>query len=127
VSLIERARKDVARILQNTNEFASTVKLTSPAGVTRDVAAVTNEVWQGLDPNSGNIVNGAVASIAISLDALSKAGLGIPQNSRDTKAKPWLVEMTLADGAPRTYTVEESRRDMGLGVIWYVLGEYQKQ
>jgi hypothetical protein len=71
VSLLERARKDIARITQNTSEFASTVRLTSPAGVSRDVAAITNEVWQGLDPNSGNTINGAVASIAISLDALA--------------------------------------------------------
>jgi hypothetical protein len=126
VSLLARVRNDIARITQNTKEFASVVKLTSPAGVTRDVAAITNEVWQGLDPNSGNIVNGASASVAISLDALTKAGLGIPQNDHDRKAKPWRVELTLADGVARTYKITESRRDMTLGLIWYVLEHYQQ-
>ena len=126
MSLLERARKDVARITQNTSEFASTVRLTSPAGVSRDVAAITNEVWQGLDPNSGNTINGAVASIAISLDALTKAGLGIPHNDHNPKAKPWLVQLTLADGVAREYKLKESRRDMTLGLIWFVLERYQQ-
>ncbi len=126
MNLLERARKDIARITQNTSEFASPVRLTSPAGVQRDVTAITNEVWQGLDPNSGNTINGAVASIAISLDALTKAGLGIPQNEHDAKAKPWRVELTLADGVAREYKLKASRQDMTLGLIWFVLERYQQ-
>lgn len=127
MSLLDRVRSDVARITQNTKEFASEVKLQNPSGQFATVAAITNEVWQGLDPNSGNIINGAVASIAISLDALTKASLGgIPQNPHNAKEKPWLVELTLADGVPRTYKIAESRRDMQMGLIWYVLSRYQQ-
>lgn len=125
MSLLDRVRKDVARITQNTNEFASAVKLTNPSGQFATVAALTGEVWQGLDPNSGNVVNGAVASIAISIEALTKANLGgIPHNSKNPTERPWRVELELADGVRYTYAINESRRDMTLGLIWYVLKRY---
>lgn len=126
MSLIDRARADIARVTQDTNGFASEVTLTNPQGQSAQVRAFTNEVWQGLDPNSGNNVNGAVASIAISFDALEKAGLGTPQNPHNQSAKPWTVALRFADGVARTYKIAESRRDMLLGLIWYVIHHYKQ-
>lgn len=125
MSLLARSRAVVARITQDTKGFASPVKLTNPAGQFATVHALTSEIWQGLDPNSGNIVNGAVSSLAIAIEALTKAGLGIPTYDHNRKAKPWLVDITFADGVVRQYVLVESRRDMTMGLIWYVLNRYQ--
>lgn len=126
MSILSESRLDFAIISQDTDGFAEEVVLTSPTGQSATIACVWTDVGVGLDPESGQTVSAKAASVSISDDALTEAGIGIPVSVQEKNKKPWKITVTNIDGTSTAYKITEPRRDRRLGVHWFVLVNLQE-
>jgi len=115
MSLRETATADLNNILAA--EFARDITITDPDDNSAVVKGFTNDVAQVIDPETGQLVSGRIATIAIALRELTAAGLEIPEGIEDTTKKPWRINFEDMDGAEYHFKVFASNPDRALGVV----------
>jgi hypothetical protein len=124
VSLREQAAADARAILEDASGFGWLVQVTSPAGVTAALSGFTTDVREAFDPETGQMVNGRRASVAVHVRSLEAVGLAIPRGVADSSVKPWIVRFADVQGVERTFKVVESRPDLAAGVVVLILEIY---
>ncbi len=97
--------------------FASSIILTSPTGARATVTGFKADVSQSIDPETGQLVSGRVASAAIPLTAIDEAGIGEPVGIADRATQPWVVEMQDVRGRTWKFKVTSTLPDRLLGVL----------
>lgn len=125
MGLREIAEADLALILENSNDFGWPVTVTDPSGVVAGLTGYSNDISSVIDPDTGQLVSGRVASIALRISSLALAGLGIPRGIDNDTQKPWVVAFDDINGAAHTFKVQQSNPDRTLGIVTCLLESYK--
>lgn len=127
MSLRSRAERDLGAILENSARgFGWPITLTDPAGLSDStLVGFSNDISQIIDPDTGQLVSGRLASVALRLSTLFAAGFSIPEGVADTTAKPWVVEFNDINGTAYAFKVRQANPDRAVGLVVCVLEAYQ--
>jgi len=125
MSLRTQIEADNTEITTNTNDFGWPVTIIDPDGLSKSLVCYSADISQAIDPDTGVVVSGRSASIAISISSLTEAGFaGLPEGIADSSSKPWRVNFD--DTALNSYTfkVRESNPDRTAGLVVCYLESY---
>ena len=126
MSLRINAEKDLGIILEDdVGGFGWPITVTDPAGTSAALIGSSTDIMQGIDPDTGVMVTGRIASVALRLSSLAVAGLDIPVGISNKALKPWLIQFDDINGVSYTFKVSESRPDRALGLVVCVLELYK--
>lgn len=122
MGLREVATRDLNKFLDI--DFSYPISLIDPNGITANIAGYTNDIAQVIDANTGEIISGRLASIAISINDIYDAGMNLPTNIQDSDSKPWRVIFEDLNGNTYNFKVTASNPDRALGIITCELEQY---
>jgi len=122
MNLRSAAEKDLSSILEdNVRGGGWEIRLTNPDGVSQDMVGWSVDISQIIDPDTGQLVMGRAASVALRSSSLK---IGTPEGIANSSSKPWLVKFDDINGNPYTFKVSVTNPDRGLGVISLMLEAY---
>jgi hypothetical protein len=126
MNLRQQAEADLAFILEDsTTGFGWPITVTDPNGSSRPLTGSSNDIAQVVDPETGQVVSGRSASIALRVASLFEAGFNsLPVGISDRNSKPWLVAFDDINGNPHTFKVIQSNPDRTLGLVTCILEAY---
>lgn len=124
MGLRETAELDLVGILEDEDGFAWDITLTDPSAVGAPLRGFSNDISQVIDPDTGDVVSGRSASVALSMSSITAAGLGMPQSIASSGVKPWLVTFNDIRGVAYTFKVLKSNPDRGHGLVTLILETY---
>lgn len=124
MSLRQLAEQDLVAILGDTQGFGWPITLTSPEGLTATLTGFSNDISQVIDPDTGQLVSGRLASVALSLSDVFDAGFTMPRAIADSASKPWLVTFDDIKGTSHTFKIRQSDPDRALGLVICILEVY---
>jgi hypothetical protein len=127
VGLREQAAADLRSIVTDESGFGWPITLVPPAGRSLDLVGLSTDVSQMIDPETGMAVSGRTASVALSIEVLHEAGVGIPVAVPETNQKPWTVVFKDIGGCEWTFKVRESKPDRAMGLVVCMLSHYLPQ
>lgn len=120
------AERDLGAILEDsTTGFGWDLVLTAPDGGRHEFTGFSNDIAQVIDPETGLIVSGREASVALRMSSLRLAGLELPRSISDTGTRPWIVEFADILGDPHKFKILRSHPDRALGMLTLVLEIYK--
>jgi len=126
VGLRQLAETDLGIILEdNTTGFGFSITVTDPSGTVRPLTGFSDDIAQVIDPDTGQVVSGRLASVALRISSLTAAGLSLPEGIADATKKPWLVAFDDINGNPFTFKVMQSNPDRTLGLVTCILELYK--
>lgn len=108
------AEQDLATTLEGNGQH---VTITDPAGSSAAVIAISNDISQIIDPDTGVPVSGRNANAAFRISTLRAAGLGLPHGIEDGAVRPWLVDYVTVNGDTIRTKVLTSNPDRALGIV----------
>lgn len=121
MSLADIASADLRSIL---NEDGACVTLQAPDGRTAEFRANTQDISHAIDPQTGMIVSGRTATVALSdfdLLAMNMTPCAVP----DSKAKPWVVRFVeTVRRTEHTFKVASTKPDRTIGALILILEFY---
>jgi len=112
--------RDVATVDLNNimaMDFGWSVTVTDPSDESASIKGFTSDIAETIDPNTGQVVSGTLATVALPLRALDAAGIGIPVGIVDADVKPWRVVFLDTEGDSYTFKVVGSHPDRALGIV----------
>lgn len=126
MNLRELAEADLKYILEDSaTGFGWAIAVTNPEGETAELIGASNDISQVVDPETGQVVSGRSASVALRVASLFEAGFNsLPVGIADSTRKPWVIAFTDINGNPHTFKVIQSNPDRGLGVVTLILEAY---
>jgi len=123
------AERDLKSILENkVSGFGWDIELINPSGISSNdvidggLVGFSNDISQVIDPDTGQMVSGRSASIAIRISTL--IDLGMPRGISDTNAKPWIVKVKDINSNEFTFKIQQSNPDRALGIVTCYLELY---
>ena len=127
MSLRALAEQDLGVILESdANGFRWPVTITNPEGTTvSSLYGLSNDISQTIDPDTGELVSGRLASVALRISSLVTAGFSdLPRAVADNAVKPWIVTFNDINGTSHTFKVRKSDPDRALGLVMCTLEAY---
>jgi hypothetical protein len=125
MSLRVTAEKDLAHILENdTAGFRWSIAVTDPNSVQVEMFGFSNDIAAMIDPETGLLVQGRTASVALRVQSLLDNFAAIPVGVHDRNSKPWLVAFDDINGQSYTFKVFGTNPDRSLGLITCTLEPY---
>lgn len=125
MSLRAIASADLLTITTDTvGGFAWPITLIDPAGVETPARGFSNDIGQVFDPESGMVISGRAASVAIHVGELPVGTR--PQGIKQQGATPWRVRFDDIEGASVLFRVTASDPDMSLGLYVLHLGAFSE-
>lgn len=126
MSLRRVAEADLGFIVEDCETgFGWPLTLTAPDGTSIEVVGMSNDISQVIDPETGVIVSGRLASIAIRMSTLKARGFDQPVGIADAKSKPWVVEFDDIGDEYCQFKISESNPDRAIGLIVCFLEAYE--
>ena len=126
MSLRELAESDLAGIVEDaTTGFGWPVTVTAPNGFGAVLTGLSNDISQVIDPDTGQIVSGRLATVVLRTSSLDGAGLGQPVGVSDAESKPWIIGFDDINGTSYKFKVRESNPDRALGLVFCILEAYE--
>jgi len=126
VSLRDQAAADLLGILEDADGgFGWSITVTSPDSASASLTGFSTDIGTTIDPETGTLVAGRRASVAIPIARLTALGLGIPRGIAEQSRKPWVVSFDDVEGTARTYKVSHAMPDRALGVVTCMLEAYK--
>lgn len=125
MGLREQAAADSRAFLEDAAGFSWPVTVTAPSGTSAALHGFTTDISQTIDPDTGQLVMGREASVALPIEALVDAGLGLPRGISDGSGKPWLVAFSDVNGNAYAFKVREAMPDRAIGVVVCRLEAYK--
>ena len=126
MGLREIAESDLNTILTDgVYGFGWPLTITDPNGNIASIVGYSNDIGQLIDPDTGETISGRLATVAISIQSLTTAGLSIPKDVTDESLKPWLVSFTDVPGNTYQFKIKKSDPDRTIGVVICLCGDYQ--
>ena len=122
-ALANRHLKHIVSGDANGARMPITIKNTK--GKSADLYGLTTDIYQLIDRDTGQLVSGRTASVAIVMDDLTQAGLSIPIGIVDKNKKPWVVIFDDIDGNAYTFKVFETNPDRAAGLVICMLEAYK--
>lgn len=126
MNLLDQAAADLVTILSDTvGGFATPITVIDPDGNEATIGGFANDIGQQLDPETGLMMVGRQATVALPTRALRAADLGDPRGVADENARPWRVKLKLpASDRELMFKVTKTMPDK-LGCIVCFLKLYQ--
>lgn len=126
MGLRELAEQDLGAILEDSAYgFGWSITLTDPAGLTDpNLIGFSDDISQVIDPDTGQLVSGRLASVALRISSLLTAGFTLPRGIADQSSKPWVVTFNDINGTSHTFKVRQADPDRALGLIVCILEGY---
>ena len=125
MGLREQIEADLEFILEDSiMGFWFDIRVTDPSENADDFVGFSNDIAQAIDPDTGQLVSGRVASVALRISSLTNKGFGLPVGIADKTSKPWIVAFNDINGNPFTFKVSESHPDRATGIITCFLELY---
>ena len=85
----------------------------------------SNDISQVIDPDTGQVVSGRLASVALRMTSLNAAFSNVlPVGIADDSSKPWVVEFLDIAGFPYKFKVIKSNPDRAAGIVTLLLDRY---
>lgn len=127
MGLRAQAEADTREILENEDDFGWDITITNPSDLSANMVGFSTDVSYIIDPDTGLVVSGRTASVALPITSLVAAGFSsLPVGVADTAGKPWIIEFDDINGNPYVFKVAESHPDRAVGVVVCILEQYQK-
>jgi hypothetical protein len=123
MSLANTAHADLIEIIHG-YDFDD-VTVTSPAGATETIKSITNDIFQSVDPGTGQIVSGRVCTVSLLISDLIACGFSELRGVVDSTSRPWVVQTTDVNGRAYKFKVSETHPDNGAGLVLCYLEAYQ--
>ena len=112
MSLLDTAAADLRAILADTvSGFSIPIRLISPTDQEITLNGLANDIGLTVDPETGQMVAGSTASVALPLAVIDEAGNGRPRAIASKTEKPWRVILTLPSGGEQTFKVSRGMPD----------------
>lgn len=128
MSLRIQAEMDLGKILEDeTTGFGWTIFVTDPDGLSDMFTGFSTDIAHAIDPDTGVLVSGRTASVAIRISLLTAKGFGLPEGISDTSRKPWIVDFNDINGTNYRFKVASSNPDRALGIVTCTLETYGEQ
>lgn len=126
MGLRELAEQDLGAILEDSAYgFGWSITLTDPAGLSDpNLTGFSDDISQVIDPDTGQLVSGRQASVALRISSLFTAGFTIPRGIADQSSKPWVVTFNDINGTSHTFKVRQADPDRALGLVVCILEGY---
>jgi len=125
MSLRTQIEADNTEILTDQDDFGWPLTITDPDGLSKPLVGYSADISQAIDPDTGVVVSGRMASIAISISVLTEAGFaGLPEAVADSDSRPWRVSFEDTALNPYTFKVRESNPDRTAGLVVCYLESY---
>jgi len=121
VGIREIAESDLSVLIESQSDFGWPVSVTSPAGVTESVTALSNDISLVIDPETGMPVTGRNATATFRTSSLLALAFPMPTGIEDTKGKPFLVTFNDIAGNSIIYKIKTARPDRTIGCVVCVL------
>lgn len=126
MSLRQLAETDLGVILEDSvTGFGWPITVTDPSGNAQPLTGFSDDIAQVIDPDTGQVLSGRLASVALRISSLTTAGLALPQGIADATQKPWLIAFDDINGNGFTFKVMQSNPDRALGLVSCILELYQ--
>jgi hypothetical protein len=92
MGLRAEAESALSEILEDQDLWAWPITVTDPGELSASMSGRSNDISQIIDPDTGAVVSGRSASVALRISSLTEAGFTtIPRGIMDEDSKPWLV------------------------------------
>jgi len=105
--------------------FGWPITLTNPAGLAAPLVGRSQDIAQLIDPETGQVVSGRMATAALATSDIFAAGFTeLPRAIADASIKPWLVSFDDVNGSSYLFKVSESNPDNTLDCIVLHLERY---
>ena len=120
------AEADLGLVLEDSlTGFGWPVTLRNPGGLTRsDLVGASSDIHQVIDPDTGQVISGRLATVALRIASLYSRGFTLPRGVADETGKPWVVIFDDINGLPYTFKVRSANPDRALGVVVCTLEAY---
>jgi len=117
------AEGDLGSILEDSSTgFGWDITVTDPDSFSYEMKGYSNDISQIVDPDTGQIVSGRSASVALRISSLILAGFSsIPVGVIDSYSKPWLIEFNDINSNSYTFKVIQSNPDRSIGMVTCLL------
>lgn len=124
MSLRIQAELDARAIVEDRSGFGWPIMLTDPSGKVEEVTGLTNDISLVVDPDTGMLVSGRDATIAVSIQTLRAAGY--PDTPRAvSQGLPWVVEFWDINGNLGRFKVSRTSPDRAIGLVVMHLEVYR--
>lgn len=129
MNLRRQSEADLEYILEDSaTGFGWSVTVTDPNGLIATLTGSSNDISQVVDPETGQIVSGRSASVALRVASLFKAGFNsLPTGVADRNSKPWRVTFKDINGICYDFKVIQANPDRTLGIVTCILEIYKNQ
>jgi hypothetical protein len=125
MSLRTVAESDLSFILEDgVYGFGWPITLIDTLDVAVAYTGFSNDIALAIDPDTGQLVSGRNASVALRLSSIAEAGQSIPQGIANANSKPWRVIFDDINGNSYTFKVQQSNPDRALGIVTCLLENY---
>lgn len=126
MNLRQQAENDLGFILEdNLAGFGWPITLTDPNGTSSPLTGASNDISQVIDPETGVVVSGRSASVALRVASIFEAGFNsLPIGVADSSSKPWLVQFNDINGNSHTFKIIQTNPDRTLGIVTCILEAY---
>lgn len=126
MNLRQQAESDLQYILgDSVTGFGWPITVTDPNGTSGQLTGATTDISQVVDPETGQVVSGRSASVAIRTASIFGVGFNsLPVAVTDKNSKPWLVRFSDINGSSYTFKVIQSNPDRTLGIVTCILEAY---
>ena len=126
MGLRQLAETDLGAILEDcVTGFGWPITVTDPSGTIAPLTGFSDDIAQVIDPDTGQVMSGRLASVALRISSLTAAGLALPQGVADATKKPWIIAFDDINGNAFTFKVSESNPDRALGMVICLLELYK--
>lgn len=121
-----QAEADLEFILEdNLAGFGWAITLTDPNGTSSPLTGSPNDISQVVDPETGQVVSGRSASVALRVSSIFEAGFNsLPVGVADSNSKPWLAQFNDINGNSHTFKIIQTNPDRTLGIVTCILEAY---
>lgn len=131
MGLIERAQRDAKRFTTNTNHFGVTITMTRPATaleaeVTAEVKGYHIKHHTSWDPESGEVIDGKRAHIAVSESELTEQGYPVRNSNGEVALLNDYVTVSDSSGVDKQYITRQTFPDETLGLIVMILSDFDE-
>jgi len=126
MGLREVAEADLGVILEDdVTGFGWAISVQDPSGNLESFKGFSDDIAQVIDPDTGQIVSGRIASVALRMSSLKAVGMRWPVGVADTTGKPWTVRFEDILGSPHCFKVAKSNPDRTIGLLTCILEKYR--
>lgn len=119
MSLRLEMEADLAETMEDEDcGFSWPITVKDPDGnETVDLMGLSTDIGQAIDPDTGLLMTGRSASVAIRMSTLKAQGFSIPRGIADETLKPWVVTFDDILGTSGTYKIKNTSPDYAMGVV----------